>query len=262
LSLISIAIWDTEENNRSHLTKETLRSLEDTVDWKKNRLIIYDNNSCPQTKQLLDYYTHSLSLLNLEVIYGSKNIGTARGINQVWLKRCPGETCIKMDNDIVIHQKGWIEQMEEVFRRDSQIGICGLKRKDLMERPDYPDPWFKSTIRMLPHSPGETWMIIEEVFHVMGSCQAYRSELLDKIGYLYQMGGLYGFDDSLAAVRASVAGFKSVFLPSINIDHIDSGGTVYTDWKHEYAGEYMSRYSKLREEIETTGKVFYGPEDE
>jgi hypothetical protein len=73
----------------------------------------------------------------------------------------------------------------------------------------------------------------------------FNSALLDKIGYLYQP-RLYGFDDSLAAIRCQVAGFYSCFLPHIEIDHIDTGETAYQGWKQKHAGEDMAEYNRLK----------------
>ena len=122
---------------------------------------------------------------------------------------------------------------------------------DLEERPDHENGWYKSYLQMLPHARGERWIVVEQVNHVIGTCQAYNSLLLDKIGYLYQMqdeGNIYAFDDSLAAVRAAEAGFRSVFLPHIAIDHIDPGGNQWIDEKCKIAGDWMKRYHEVMAE--------------
>ncbi len=59
------------------------------------------------------------------------------------------------------------------------------------------------------------------------------------------MDGLYGFDDSLAAVRCQVAGFYNCFYPHVNIDHIDPGTTSYQKWKEGYAGERMADFNRI-----------------
>jgi hypothetical protein len=81
----------------------------------------------------------------------------------------------------------------------------------------------------------------------MGTCQAYSSALLDKIGYLYQGNWKYGFDDSLAAVRAKVMGFQSVFLHGFELDHIDPGGDDYTKEKQDLAGQAMTWFNHTRQ---------------
>jgi hypothetical protein len=149
-----------------------------------------------------------------------------------------------MDNDVVIHQSGWADQMEAAIARDPNIGIIGLKRKDCWENPAHPEPFYRSTLEMLPHVAGEPWIVVEKVRHVMGTCQMFNSALLDKIGYLYQP-RLYGFDDCLAATRSEVAGFYNAFLPHIDIDHIDTGETAYQGWKEKHSGEDMASFNSI-----------------
>lgn len=244
--LIAMAVWNTEENKRTELTERTLVGLANTVDFDKHRLFISDNGSCEATQTLYKEVQHPPFTL----IENGKNIGTAAAINNAWWHRKPGEHCVKMDNDVVIYRPGWIERIAFVFRRDPTIGILGLKRKDIDECPGHELDFYNSTLEMLPHERGEPWQVLEIVQHVMGTCQAYSSTLLDKIGYLTQP-YVYGFDDSLAATRARVAGFRSAFLHGWDIDHIDPGGTEYTQWKRDKAGEYMQAFLTLRAQYES-----------
>lgn len=245
MSLISIAIYDTPENGRSELTRRTLESLLQTVDFTRHRVFLIVNAATEETNDSIKYFYDSLHLPCM-VIRNETNVGTARAINQAWKYRQPGEHAIKMDNDVVIHRAGWVDEMEEAISRDPKIGIIGLKRKDLWETPWHPDPTQRSAMRMLPHEAGQKWIIVEYVNHVMGTCQMYNAALLDKIGYLYQP-GLYGFDDSLAAIRCKVAGFKSCFLHGYEIDHIDPGGNEFTEWKRRKAGEDSPEYHRLKD---------------
>lgn len=238
-----MAVWDTEENGRTAYTARTLRSLSDTVDLSKHRIVIVDNGSCQQTKDELQYFKEQLCLV--EVITLPENIGTARAVNKAWELRNKGEHCIKMDNDVVIHSAGWADEMEACIALQPNIGIIGLKRKDCWENPANPDPFYRSRLELLRHVAGEPWRVVEVVNHVMGTCQMFNSALLDKIGYLYQP-RLYGFDDALAAVRCDVAGFVSCFIPHINIDHIDTGETAYQGWKHKVAGEDMDTFNEIK----------------
>ena len=257
--LIAMAVYDTKENQRTGLTEQTLYSLLDTVNLVRHRLIVVNNNSCDATRFLLQRLHQEIPFEQIDL---PKNVGTAMAINKAWKKRNPGEHCVKMDNDVVIHQRDWPDRINEVFVKDPEIGICGLKRKDLIERPDHPEEYWRSSIRMLPHNPGEHWLVVEEVNHVMGTCQAYSDALLNRIGYLYQMqdyGNLYGFDDSLASLRADIAGFKRVFLPSIPIDHIDPGGNPYTEWKSKNAGNVMGLYHTVMAEYNSGERdIYYG----
>jgi GT2 family glycosyltransferase len=238
MALISLAVWDTEENGRTEYTAKTLETLYLTVNTKKHRIVIVDNGSCEATQKLLN------KAARIEVIRLHENIGTAKAVNKAWQLRKPNENCVKMDNDVVIHQSDWVDNMERAIKLDPAIGIVGLKRKDCWEEPSRND-FYKSSLEMLPHVPGEPWVVVERVNHVMGTCQMFNSALLDKIGYLYQP-RLYGFDDALAAIRCQVAGFYSCFLPHIEIDHIDTGATAYQGWKEKHAGEDMAEYNRLK----------------
>lgn len=241
-SLISMAVHDTEENGRSVMTQQTIECILSTVDLDKHRLIIINNNSCDETRHTLGYNESLYDVITLPA-----NIGTAAAINLAWKQRKPGEHCIKIDNDVVIHCDNWVEQMEEAIKRDPMIGQVGLKRKDLWECPDNKIPDRRSSLHMLPHEPGESWIVVEKSKHIMGTCVMHSAALIDKIGYLYQP-GLYGYDDVLMSWRSNLAGFYNCFLSHINIDHIDPGGTDYVKWKQDYAGRYGKQVSDIVDE--------------
>ena len=240
MALIAMAVYDTEENGRSKYTKETLDSLINTVDEKKHRIIVVDNGSCKETKKLLINYNR----LNIHVIFNIENVGTAKAINQAWAYRKPNETVIKMDNDVVINNYGWVEEMELAMKLGG-YGILGLKRKDLMQSPNASNHW-KTELKMLPHEKGDNWVVVEESADIMGTVQMFHPELINKMGGLMQA-GVYGFDDTLACIRAILLGYKLAFLPHIDIEHIDVGGDAYTEWKRKYAGEKMEEFYKIKD---------------
>lgn len=252
MSLIGMACYSTSENKKDDCLHKTLQGLNSTVDFSKHRLILSVNAYTGRTQDIFKYHRHIIS----EVIYNSENIGTAKAINKAWQRRAPGENAIKMDDDIVIHDKGWIDDMEAAIINDPQIGQIGLKRKDLIENPEHKDPDYKSYLLMLPHIPGHPWRIVEKVKHVIGSCVMHSSALLDKVGYLFQP-GKYGYDDVIMSHRTYLAGFYSCFLPHFNIDHIDTGTTPYQGWKEKHAGEHTATMVVLVKEMYSGTKPIY-----
>ena len=254
MSLIAMAVHDTVENKRTELTKRTLECLFKTVNLSKHRIFVIDNGSCTQTKQFLKT-TKVKDKITL--ITNEENIGTAEAINLAWKQKKAGENCIKIDNDVLIHSFTWVEEMEEAIQRDTEIGIIGLKRKDIWEEPKSKHgELYNSELYMLPHEPYQRWIVAERVRHVIGTCQMYNAKLLEKIGYLYQP-TLYGFDDVLAAFRCNYAGMKSVFLPHINIDHIDVGGDAYSDWKRAECGKAVDEINKINAEYQSGRRSIY-----
>jgi GT2 family glycosyltransferase len=259
-----MAVYDTPDNGRSEFTRLTLGSVWSTVNWGNgHRLVVIDNNSCDETKNILRCFKkdmkdeHGVDVIIIDL---PQNLGTAKAINQALKLRHPGEYCIKIDNDVVIHKTGWVDDMEDVMRRMPSIGILGLKRDDLCESTYSINPDQRSKLIEVPHDNSQRWRVVEECKHVMGTCTMLSPALLDRIGYFYQMDGLYGFDDSLLCVRSTIAGYLNCFLLGIDIDHIDPGGTEYTDWKAKYAGEMIGQYAEAERAYKSGMRdIYYNP---
>lgn len=263
MSLIAMAVYCTEENNKDEYLFRTLQSIAFTNNMSNHRLVLSVNGYTKRTEEIITNFsnkgsgTAGINLID-KVIWNDSNLGTAEAINLVWKERVPNEHCIKMDDDVVVHKNGWIDEMEEALRRDSSIGQVGLKRKDCIESPDRNDN-YKSELYMLPHKAGERWIIAEKVNHVMGTCVMHSSALLDKVGYLYQP-KVYGFDDVLMSIRTRLVGLKSVFLPHIEIDHIDTGGTAYQKEKEAIAGDSWAEYHRVVKMYHSDPKtIYYNP---
>lgn len=252
MALVAMAIYDTPENGRDELTEaclETLLRPRISDEDHRHRWFFVVNASTERTrKALAEFAWHHRN--PVEVIYKEKNVGTAKAVNAAWVHRLPGEYAVKMDNDVIIHQFDWLEQMEETMRKMPELGILGLKRKDLIQHPDHEDPRYRSTLQIVPHTPGEPWRFVEVTDDVMGTCTMFSPACLEKIGYLYQP-GLYGFDDVLACVRSKVAGFENAFLHGIEIDHPDPGTGDYQIWKSRTAFEDAPEYARAKEAFES-----------
>jgi glycosyltransferase involved in cell wall biosynthesis len=249
-ALVAMAVYNTPENKRWEMTQETVRSFHQCNGYERHQLVIVDNGStCERTHEYLLNLHKNHDPRDVLVISLDRNIGTAAAINQAWKLREPGQHCVKMDNDFIVWESGWawVDVMTDALEREPRIGILGLKRKDCWEHPTHENPDLRSELIMLPHEPGQRWIVAEKVFHVMGTCQMYASHFLDKFGYLWQP-SLYGYDDVLAAHRCHALGYWSCFLPHIEIDHIDPGDTPYQSWKERHAGEVTQQVIQIAQE--------------
>ena len=238
----------------------TLDSLAKTVDFSNHRLFVVDNGSEKST-ETVETLTKWGERIPLTLIQSETNLGTARGINLAWKERIEGEHCLKLDSDVTFEDSNWLDRLVDCVERDPSIGICGLKRIDCIEKPDRTD-WYKTELKLLPQTPPQRWLVVEVANHVMGTAQLYNSKLLDKIGYLYQMGILYGLDDSLAAARCKAAGFYSCFYPHVKINHIDPGDTDYQKWKELYVRDKFDQYHNFVAQYLSGQRSYYhGPAD-
>lgn len=245
--------WDTLENGRSVYTAQSLASLTKTVDFTCHRMVIVDNGSDEESLGMIRSWA---ALTGVSVIENGENLGTSVALNKGLRMRMDGEHCIKIDGDMVIHDAGWVDKLEAVIERDSAYGIIGLKRKDLAQSPDAPNPTFRSTLRMLPHEPGQTWIVVEEHHDIIGSCTMFNSALINKIGYSWQI-GLYGFEDCLYSIRSVMAGFKNCFLTNIEVDHIDVGGGEYGAKKESWANSAWAEYQTIHTQYQTGERSIY-----
>lgn len=265
MALVAMAIYDTPDNGRSEFTRRTLESMAETLDATRHRVFLIINASTPETEEAVIWYQGATQC---EVLRMPENVGTARAINQAWKQRKPGEHCLKMDNDVVFHQDGWLDLMEQAIAADPKIGIIGLRRPDLRQSPNDPDPFYrcypKELIRNEKYYPDGNRVLssitIEQTADVMGTCVLHNAALLDKVGYLYQP-GLYGYDDVLMCIRSIQAGFYNCFLSRehVQIDHIDPGDGGYQKWKHKQAAEDNPEYHRLKEAYRSGKADLYCP---
>jgi len=240
----------------SAITEKVLKELHFQHIFYDHEFWIIDNDSCEKTKEIIKEYAAD-GFIN--VITNEQNIGTAEAVNLAWKHRKPGQHCIKMDNDVIIDNYDWVKEMVHAIEREARIGIVGLKRKDCWEEPNHALPDWRSELIMLPHFAGQRWIIVEKCHHIIGTCQMYSSALLDKIGYLCQP-NLYGYDDVLASHRSTVAGMWNVFLPHIEIEHIDKGETEYQTWKEKHSAEVIQEVIKMTHEYyKGTRPIYYNP---
>ncbi len=256
-----MACYDTEDNKRSAYTKQTLRCLVETVDFTRHRLAITDNGSQNETLSLLSDFAANFPVKDhLHIFYNETNVGTARAINMGLKQRKPGEHAIKMDNDCVIDAKGWVDVMEACINREPRIGIVALKRMDLQDMPNAKNAYYRSELIMLPHQPGQQWLIVEKVNHIMGTCEMLSSSLLEKIGG-FEQPTVYGFDDTIVFHKSLILKFMNVYLPHIVIHHLDTGGTEHTMWKVKHSQDYRKEVDRMIADLTKGRRPIYYPID-
>lgn len=222
-------IHDTEENGRFQYTKTAAKHLAENRGFRK---VIFVLNGCSSETVVYINMLKEMYRKHITVISLSENIGTAQAINAGLTLREPGEHAIKIDNDTIINDYHWQDIITQILDNPN-IGVACLKRKDLQDRPGHPD--FPTTLGLIGGN-GERWTAIEMCDFQMGTVMGMSGKLLDKVGNMWQP-GIYGLDDYDMCLRSKLSGYTNCYIPGIDIDHLDTGGTPYTDWKVRQAGE-------------------------
>lgn len=283
--LIAMACHSTEENQRTPLSTRTILRLFEQLRSGLDCLYVI-LNGCDEASESeiiqaaktigSGYGDHKLDVFTL---LSKRNIGTAAAINWAWSFRAHGQVICKMDDDVLVYDNNWIAKAEEAIlismqrgtmpvtdmwaNKDGlgsgrQLGILGLKRRDLAEHPNAAGK-YRSTINYLPHVPGEHWIPVEFVQeNVMGTVTVFNPNLIDKIGGLYQP-GLYGYDDSDASLRAYLSGFARGFLVGVDIEHIDPGGSAYSKRKEGEAYRLQQEWHRLAQSYTNGTCSLYRP---
>src|ERR1700734_2557281 len=152
MALITMCVYSTDENGQDEYLERTLNSLKSTVDFRKHRLILSVNGKTDKTLRIIIYCLSGIDANRWSIITNKKNLGTTEGINKAWIYRLPGENVVKMDDDVVIHKNGWVDDMEEIISRlPNIVGQIGLKRRDCWECVTNQDPFYRSSLLQVPH---------------------------------------------------------------------------------------------------------------
>ena len=242
--------------NRLEMTKRCLDSLFLMTNPALYRLVVIDNGSTDGTVD----YLKSLTNYQIEdIIFNEENLGTAQALNMGWkIAASRGQYAGKLDNDVVFYDNNWLDKVISVLDQTEDVGLVGLKRRDLEEKPNHNDNFFRSHLFALPSG-----QVVEIAEHVIGTCWTVHTRTLEEVGALVQIGP-YGLDDALYCIRLRLAGMVPVFVPDVAIEHIDPGHSKYpefTQWKIDRATEVFQSgaYDKLRDSFINGERPIYEP---
>jgi GT2 family glycosyltransferase len=265
MSLLIMASYVTETNNRLDYAVKTMYGLLETVDFNKHQLFISDNGSCKEMLNIYREFEQDFRLTfvkhpeNLTIHYNKTNLGTAEAVNLGIKEMKPNQFVIKLDSDITIGRSGWVEEMEECFERYPDLGILGLKRTEVEQKADHHKEQYRTTLMSLPHQRGQSWIVVELCEDIIGTCTMYNHKLIDKVGFLIQP-SVYGWDDCIMSVRSKLAGFENAFLPSVPIVHLDDGEGEYVKLKQRLAGQTVGEFAEMIDDYKSGIRdIYYNP---
>ena len=198
---------------------------------QEHEIIIVDNGSADGSIE----YLRSLSRIVL--IENPQNLGPTTRNRFLALAR--GRYIVFLDNDTIV-TKDWLTRLIRFAAVDPEIGIIGACANyasglQLVQNTSYKD------IRELEEFAASRAAEYADTLwlspRLVTMCVLLKRELVERIGGLDEGFGMFGFEDDDFAIRATIAGFKSVVAPGVFIHHTGGpqgrGDTQYNTWLHE-----------------------------
>jgi len=216
--------------NGLHLLSECLDSLRRQT-FRDAEVIFVDNGSTDGSVAFVEE-----NYPEVKVIENRENLGFGEG-NNVGMRVAQGKYIALLNNDTVTHPE-WLQRLFEAAGHSP--GTFGMWASKILF---YDHPNTIDTVGHLMYSDGLNigrgrgeidmgqYDRVEEVFFPSGCAALYSKKMLDEIGYFDPDFFAYG-DDTELGLRARLAGWKCLFVPS---------SVVY----HKYSAT-MGRYSPFK----------------
>ena len=196
-----------------------------------HEIIVVDNGSTDGSVEYLR------SLANIILIENPENLGPTTRNKFITLAR--GRYVVFLDNDTIV-TRDWLTRLVEFASSDGEIGIIGACANyasglQLVQNTSYKD--IQELEQFAASRAAEYGNTLWRSPRLVTMCVLLRQELVERIGGLDETFGMFGFEDDDYAIRATIAGFKSVVAPGVFIHHTGGpqgrGDRQYNAWLHE-----------------------------
>ncbi|HHH40914.1 MAG TPA: glycosyltransferase [Chloroflexi bacterium] len=216
---IIILTWNGLEYTRACL--DSLRAH--TPLGEAVQVLVVDNGSTDGTLP----YLRSLDWIRL--IENGRNLGFVRGNNVGIRATPPDHDVLLLNNDIVIPQDGWLEEIQRVAYSADDIGIVGcrliLPDGRLLHAGTYMPlgSFWGQQIGSLEKDVNQ-YNANRDVEGVVGACMYIKRAVLEAIGPLDEAFFSY-FEDTDYCLRAAEAGFRTVCAGGVTLIHHENVST-------------------------------------
>ncbi|HQQ77425.1 MAG TPA: glycosyltransferase [Thermoanaerobaculia bacterium] len=210
--------------NRWDLTRRCLETLKAHTDLAEADVIAVDNGSTDETPARL------AELPWVRVVTNASNLGYVRGNNAGIAAAPPDADVVLLNNDVEIHQDGWLDTLRETAHASADVGIVGCR----LVLPDgrllhagtfiLPDTFWGQQIGALETDVNQ-YAATRDVEGIVFACAYVKREVLAAIGGLSEKFRSY-FEDTDFCLRARDAGFRTVVCGAVTLVHHEHGSTA------------------------------------
>lgn len=223
---VSIVIISWKMKDLLHKCLQTIYKFTKDVSFE---VIVIDNNSLDGTSEMIE-----TNFPHIKLIKNSENKGVAPARNQ-GLKEAKGKYILILDADMELVENS-VKKLFDFMEATPSCGIVGGKLVDKNLNLQYSCKRFPTLLAFifrrlewikpiknsstLRHHTMEDWdhNEIKEVDYVIGACQFFRKEVIEKIGF-YDDKIFYGPEDIDFCLRIWKAGWKVYYYPHTYIIH-------------------------------------------
>jgi GT2 family glycosyltransferase/glycosyltransferase involved in cell wall biosynthesis len=212
--------------NKIDLTFQCLRSLLREVNLADTEIIVVNNNSTDETREVLALFDGFIRVLN-----NAENVGFVYGNNKgAALAR--GKYLVFINNDTVV-LPGWLDEMVKTAEDDPQVGVVG----PMFIYPDWTIQeaggivWRNADAHHYGwgRSPDDPrFNFAREVDYITGASLLIRKDLWDGLGGFDTRYAPIYYEDTDICFGVRARGFKVIYQPLSRILHFE-GATTGTD---------------------------------
>jgi GT2 family glycosyltransferase len=173
--------------NRWDLLNKCLKSVKDNTDLTDGEVIIVSNGCTDYTKVLFEAEYKNK---HFHMVQWPKPLGYPKAVN-MGMSAATGDYVILLNNDTVLFDKSWLDQLLEPFNNHPKAGVTGLIK------------------RYQGHKP---WVLF--------FCAAIKREVINKVGLLDETFTPGCGEDIDFCIRAHNAGYSIHQVPEIKLDGV------------------------------------------
>ena len=233
--------------NSFYFLKKCIKSIENQSNIKQNifEVLILDNGSVkPEIDLILDYL-YSVNIKNISLFYSSKNLGFAKGNNEL-SKKSNSEYLIFLNSDTIL-SKNYLKEIDK-HSLDLKKNICGgnmrnFNGKELLKYNEF-------------MSIDLTFMPCKHKFetYIDGANLIIRKSTFLKLGMFDEMFFIYQEDVDLC-LRALLSGFSLLTIKSADFKHYGTG-SLKSEKNINYKKLYLSERNSSIIIFKIMGKLY------
>jgi GT2 family glycosyltransferase len=210
--------------NGLNYTRRCLATLREHTDLSAHEVIVVDNGSADGTVEFLG------SLDWIRVIRNKRNLGFVKGNNLGIAASDPKSDLLLLNNDVEIHQFGWLEKLQAAAYSESRIGIVGCRLVEpggkLLHVGTYmPLNSFWGQQIGSGEKNVNQYNRTREVEGVVFACVYIKREVLEAVGPLDEAYVSY-FEDTDYCLTARQHGYKTVCCGDVTLTHHERVSTT------------------------------------